>query len=84
MPRIFDEDFVSKEKEYGISDCGEDDDFDKRSHDQPLTKPILQRAACKAEWRDGPWSPCFDGLRTREVFQDVSTIMVMIVMTLSG
>ena len=34
---IFDEDFVSKEKEYGISDCGDDDDNDKRSQDQPST-----------------------------------------------
>ena len=37
VPRIFDEDFVSKEKEYGISDCGDDDDNDKRSQDQPST-----------------------------------------------
>ena len=33
VPRIFDED----EKENGDSDCGENDDNDKRSHDQPLT-----------------------------------------------
>ena len=37
VPRIFYEDFVSKEKEYGISDCGDDDDNDKRSQDQPST-----------------------------------------------
>ena len=35
VPRIFDEDFVLKEKENGDGDCGEDDDYDKRSHDQP-------------------------------------------------
>ena len=37
LPQIFDEDFVLKEKENGDGDCGEDDDYDARIHDQPLT-----------------------------------------------
>ena len=37
MPGIFDEDLVLKEKENGDGDCGEDDDYDDRIHDQPLT-----------------------------------------------
>jgi len=35
--------------------------------ERPAGTRVCPRAACKAEWRDGPWSPCFDGLRTREV-----------------
>ena len=31
VPRIFDEDFVLKEKENGDGDCGEDDDYDEDS-----------------------------------------------------
>ena len=34
---IFDEDFVLKGKESGDGDCGEDDDYDERSHDRPVT-----------------------------------------------
>ena len=37
VPRIFDEEFVLKEEENGDCDCDDYDDYDKRSHNQPLT-----------------------------------------------
>ena len=37
VPRIFDEDLVLKEEENGDCDCDDYDDYDTRSHNQPLT-----------------------------------------------